>query len=75
VNAFHTRKKASVPANEVSHSYDAYFYQIPTKEEAWCGYCISGALANFAVAALTLPEAAEAIAALAKGKAHNDSRK
>jgi hypothetical protein len=48
--------------------------QIPTKEEAWCGYCISGALADFAVAAVTLPEAAEAIAALAKGKPNNDSR-
>src|SRR5918996_164315 len=38
-----------------------YFYQMPAKEKAWCGYCISGALANIAVAAFTLPEAREAI--------------
>ncbi len=43
-----------------------YFYQMPTKEKAWCGYCIIGALANFGVAALTLPEAAEALESLTK---------
>jgi len=41
-----------------------YFYQMPTKEKAWCGYCIVGALANIGIAALTLPEAKEALAAL-----------
>ena len=41
-----------------------YFYQIPAKEKAWCGYCITGALCNFAVAALALPEARKAIAHL-----------
>jgi hypothetical protein len=28
-----------------------YFYQMPAKEKAWCGYCVSGALANLAIAA------------------------
>jgi hypothetical protein len=35
---------------------------MPAKEKAWCGYCIVGALANIAVAALTLPEAGKAVA-------------
>jgi uncharacterized membrane protein len=43
-----------------------YFYQMPAKEKAWCGYCISGALANIAIAALTIPEAREAIHVLSK---------
>jgi uncharacterized membrane protein len=38
-----------------------YFYQMPTKEKAWCGYCIVAAAASFGVFALTLPEAREAI--------------
>lgn len=37
-----------------------YFYQMPTKEKAWCGYCILGAAANFGIAALTLKEAKRA---------------
>ena len=37
-----------------------YFYQMAAVEKKWCGYCITGALANFGIAALTLPEAAEA---------------
>ena len=37
-----------------------YFYQMPTKEKAWCGYCIVGALANFGIAALALTEAKRA---------------
>ena len=37
-----------------------YFYQMPTKEKAWCGYCIVGAAANFGIAALTLIEAKKA---------------
>jgi uncharacterized membrane protein len=43
-----------------------YFYQMPAKEKAWCGYCIAGALANIAVAALTIAEAREAISFLSK---------
>ena len=39
-----------------------YFYQMPTKEKAWCGYCIVGALANAAILAFTLPEARRALA-------------
>jgi len=41
-----------------------YFYQMPTKERAWCGYCIAGALCNFGIAALTAPEAHKALARL-----------
>lgn len=37
-----------------------YFYQMPTREKAWCGYCIVGALANFGIAALSLVEAKRA---------------
>jgi len=37
-----------------------YFYQMPTKEKAWCGYCIVGALANVGIAALSLVEAKRA---------------
>ena len=43
-----------------------YFYQMPAKEKAWCGYCIAGALANVGIFALTLPEAKEALATLRK---------
>jgi uncharacterized membrane protein len=38
-----------------------YFYQMPAREKAWCGYCIVGALASFGVCALTLPEARRAL--------------
>lgn len=41
-----------------------YFYQMPTKQKAWCGYCIVGALANFGIAALSLPEAKDAFNSL-----------
>jgi uncharacterized membrane protein len=37
-----------------------YFYQMPTKEKKWCGYCIVGAAANFGIAALSLVEAKKA---------------
>lgn len=43
-----------------------YFYQMPTKEKAWCGYCILGALTNLGIAALTLPEARRAWKSLSK---------
>ena len=43
-----------------------YFYQMPTKEKAWCGYCIAGALVNVGIAALTLPEAKQAWKSLTK---------
>jgi uncharacterized membrane protein len=38
-----------------------YFYQMPSKEKAWCGYCIVGAAANVAIAGFTLPEARKAL--------------
>lgn len=37
-----------------------FFYQMPAKEKKWCGYCITGALANVAILALTIPEAKKA---------------
>ncbi len=43
-----------------------YFYQMPTKEKAWCGYCIVGAMTNWGIAALTLMEAKKAWKALGK---------
>lgn len=51
-----------------------YFYQMPTKEKAWCGYCIVGALASWGVAALTLPEATRAAASLSSGATSNRRR-
>lgn len=41
-----------------------FFYQMPAKEKKWCGYCITGALANVAIFALTLPEAKRALSNL-----------
>jgi uncharacterized membrane protein len=38
-----------------------YFYQMPAKEKAWCGYCITAALASIAMFALTLPDARQAL--------------
>jgi len=43
-----------------------YFYQMPTKEKAWCGYCIVGALTNWSIAALSLIEAKKAWQAFGK---------
>lgn len=40
----------------------SYLYQMPVEEHAWCSYCIGAALAAFAIAALTAPEALEALA-------------
>lgn len=45
-----------------------YFYQMPAKEKAWCGYCIVGAVCNVGIAALTIPEASKALAALRHGE-------
>lgn len=44
-----------------------YFVQMPTREKAWCGYCITAALANFVVAALAVPEARKALASIRRG--------
>lgn len=41
-----------------------YFYQMPAKEKKWCAYCIAGAMANFGIFALTVPEALKAISVL-----------
>ncbi len=37
-----------------------YFYQMPANEKAWCGYCITGAVASLGVFTLSLPEARRA---------------
>ena len=39
-----------------------YFYQMPTREKAWCGYCVTAASASFAILLVSLPEAKEALA-------------
>ncbi|MDX1531136.1 MAG: vitamin K epoxide reductase family protein [Rhodothermales bacterium] len=41
-----------------------YFYQMPAREKAWCGYCIVGAVASFGVFALSIPEARKALRGL-----------
>jgi uncharacterized membrane protein len=41
-----------------------YFYQMPAKEKKWCAYCIGGAVANFGIFALTVPEAVRALKSL-----------
>ena len=41
-----------------------YFYQMASGKEPWCPYCITGAVANFSILALTLPEAARALETL-----------
>ncbi|MDP8922204.1 MAG: vitamin K epoxide reductase family protein [Chloroflexota bacterium] len=41
-----------------------YFYQMPTKEKAWCAYCIVAQLASLGILAATLPEARRALAEL-----------
>lgn len=38
-----------------------YFYQMPAREKAWCGYCIIGAFVSVGVFALTVPEARRAL--------------
>lgn len=44
-----------------------YFYQMPVKEKAWCGYCIVTTAANYTVLALSLPEALCAVRTLRRG--------
>lgn len=53
---------AAVKATIEAAAASWYFYQMPAKEKAWCGYCVTGALANVAIAALTWPEARRAMA-------------
>jgi len=38
-----------------------YVYRMPTKEKAWCIYCLATAAAEVGVLALTIPEAIKAI--------------
>src|SRR5690606_1946152 len=52
---------ASVKAGGEALGAGWYFAQMPLREKAWCGYCIIGAVANWAVFLLTLPEARRAL--------------
>jgi len=45
-----------------------YFYSMPAKERAWCGYCILASLASFAICGLTFPEARAALETVRKGR-------
>jgi uncharacterized membrane protein len=45
-----------------------YFYQMPKKEKAWCGYCIIGAITNFVIFGLTAAEAKQAVSQLTNKK-------
>lgn len=47
-----------------------YLYQMPTREKAWCGYCITAAIASFATLALSLPEALAAGSEWRSGRGH-----
>jgi hypothetical protein len=38
-----------------------YFWQMLSGKEPWCPHCITGAIANFGILALTLPEARAAL--------------
>lgn len=51
---------ASVKSGVEAIAAGWYFYQMPTKEKKWCAYCIGGAIANFGIFALTVPEALKA---------------
>lgn len=37
-----------------------YLFQMPTREKAWCGYCLAAAVANVGILLATLPEARRA---------------
>jgi hypothetical protein len=41
-----------------------YFWQMASGKEPWCPYCITGALANFGILALALPDAITALEGL-----------
>lgn len=43
-----------------------YFYQMPTREKAWCVYCITAAFASFTILFVSQPEAKQAVARLAR---------
>jgi uncharacterized membrane protein len=51
---------ASVKSGVEALAAGWYFYQMPSKEKKWCAYCIGGAIANFGIFALTIPEALKA---------------
>src|SRR5919106_755484 len=53
------RAQAAVAAKDL-------FHPMPEVDRAWCGYCITDALAHFATFALTLPEAAKALESLGR---------
>ena len=38
-----------------------YFWQMLSGKEPWCPYCVTGALANFGILALALPDAPTAL--------------
>ena len=41
-----------------------YFWQMASGKQPWCAYCITGALANFGILALAVPEAVTALRGL-----------
>jgi uncharacterized membrane protein len=41
-----------------------YLYQMPSREKAWCGYCLVAAVTSLAVFVLTVPEAMRALRTL-----------
>jgi uncharacterized membrane protein len=46
----------------------SYFWQMASGKQPWCPYCITGAIANFAILALSVPEAVTAVNNLSEGQ-------
>ena len=44
-----------------------YLKKMITGEEAWCPYCVTGAVSNFAIFALALPEAIQGLRQMLRG--------
>jgi hypothetical protein len=51
-----------------------YFWQMASGKEPWCPYCITGALANFDILALALPEAITALGTLSRERTQSGRR-
>jgi len=61
VNLSETAYRSGAPDGTISLAGLAANIPMPTKQKAWCGYCIVGALCNWGIAALTFPAAKKAL--------------
>lgn len=53
----------------------SYFWRMVSGKEPWCAYCLGGAIANFSVLCLVLPEGAAALRALSRKSAAPESNR